>query len=426
MLPTIGRLKLIIVFATALVGADAKTQAEDWPSWRGPEQNGVSRERGLPIAWSPTENIAWRLPLPGAAPSTPIIWQDAVFLTSTERDSERVLLLRVSTAGEILWEREIGQGESEQAEKNNLAAPSPCTDGELIWTFTGDGTLTCHDFEGNREWQFNVEDRYETVEMRWGMASSPVVDGDLLFVQLLHLNSSRVIALDKRTGAEAWSVVRETDAQGKCMRSYSTPIIFRDGDLEFLLTQGQDYIVAHALDDGSELWRCGDFHPRTGYDPMMHMSSSPVAAEGVVLVPSGNNGNFQALRPNGAGTITGMDEYRLWHDYISPMRPSALLIDATAYVLQENGVLYCLDAHTGQQHYKKPIHRHTHHASPVFADGKIYFAARDGTVSVVRAGSNFEMLATNQLDEPLCASPAISNGRIYLRTFDALYAIESR
>lgn len=397
--------------------------AENWPLWRGPQQNGISREQGLPLKWSATENIAWRLPLPGVAPSTPIVWDDKIFLTSTDRESEKILLLCISTTGAELWRRTIGQGESEQAEKNNLASASPCTDGEHVWTFTGNGTVSCFDFSGKQKWQFHVEDRYEKVDMPWSMASSPTLDGKLLYIQLLHLNSSRVVAVDQSTGAEVWNVERPTDAQGKCMRSYATPIVYRDGQREYLLTQGQDYIVAHNLNDGRELWRCGNFHPRTGYDPMMHMSSSPVVAEGIILVPSGNHGNFQALLPDGTGDITEKDKFRLWRDYISPMRPSALIVDSLAYVLQESGVLYCLEAKTGEQHYRRPVHRHTHHASPVYADGRIYFMARDGTVTVVKPGREFEVLATNTLDETMCASPSFSGGRIYLRSFDALYAI---
>jgi outer membrane protein assembly factor BamB len=418
------RIALVLLFVR--VAPISVAQAENWPTWRGLQQDGISREQGLPLNWSQTENIAWRLPLPGAAPSTPVVWNGKIFLTSTDRDSEQVLLLAIDVNGTILWQRQIGSGESEQAEKNNLAAPSPCTDGKHVWAFTGDGNLTCHNLKGTLIWQFHVEDRYEKVEMRWGMASSPTPYGDLLYLQLLHLNSSRIIALDKITGTEVWNIERKTEAQGKCMRSYATPIIYRDDQREYLLTQGQDYIVAHNLHDGRELWRCGDFHPRTGYDPMMHMSASPVAAEGIILVPSGNNGNFQALRPNGHGLITGDENLRLWHDYISPMRPSALLVDSVAYVCQETGVLHCLDAISGEQHYKKPVHRHTHHASPVYGDGKIYFASRDGVVTVVQPGTEFKILATNDMEEPLCASPAISDGRIYLRTFAALYAIEDQ
>ena len=398
--------------------------AENWPMWRGPQQNGISEEQGLPTTWSATENVDWRLPLPGVAPSTPIVWNDKIFLTSTDRDSERILLLCIDTAGKQLWQRTIGRGESKQAEKNNLASASPSTDGHYVWTLTGNGTVMCHDLSGNRKWQFHVEDRYEKIDMPWSMASSPTPYGQLLYLQLLHLNSSRVIAVDKTSGAEVWNVERETDAQGKCMRSYATPVVYHDTEREYLLTHGQDYIVAHELDSGRELWRCGNFHPRSGYDPMMHISSSPVVAEGIILVPSGSQGNFQVLRPDGVGSITGDPKHCFWSNHISPLRPSALLVDSEVYVCQEPGVLHCLDAKTGTKHYKRAVHRHTHHASPVYADGRIYLTACDGTVTVVKAGTDFEILATNSLDELISASPAISGGRIYLRTFAGLYAVK--
>ena len=407
-----------------ILGCQQVCQAENWPTWRGPQQNGVSHEKQVPLHWSPTKNVTWRLPLPGASPATPVLWDNQIFLTSTDRQNHFVWLLAVGTDGKIRWRQKIGSGQSEQAEKNNLAAPSPCTDGEHVWAFTGDGHLSCHDVSGNLIWQFQVADRYEKVAMRWGMASSPTPYRNLLYLQLFHLKSSRVLALDKMTGQEVWNVVRQTDARGKCLRSYATPVIYQDAQREYLLTQGQDYLVAHDLIDGHELWRCGHFHPRTGYDPTMHVSSSPVIAEGIILVPSGSNGNFQALRPNGKGRIAEDSPVRLWSKYISPLRPSALLVNSLVYVCQESGVLHCLDARTGEQHYKRPLHRHTHYASPVTCGGYIYFAARDGTVSVVQGGPTFKLLATNQLNETLCASPVLADGRIYLRTFEALYAIE--
>lgn len=413
----------ICLFVAPFVLA-GKSHAENWPMWRGPQQNGISQEKGLPVEWSQSDNVTWRLPLPGAAPSTPVIWEDRIFLTSTDRDSEQAWLLCVDTGGKLLWQRPIGEGESEQAEKNNLAAPSPCTDGKHVWTMTGDGTISCFDFAGTQKWQFNVEDRYEMIEMPWGLASSPVPHGRLLYVQLFHLNSRRVVAVDQASGIEVWSVERETDAVGKCLRSYATPAIYREKGSEYLLTHGQDFIVAHNLEDGTEIWRCGDFHSQSGYNDRMHLSSSPVVAEGVILVPSGGQGNFQALRGDGRGDITGQPQLRLWNDYVSPMRPSALLADSLAYICSEKGVLRCLDAKTGKEHYRRPVHRHIHYASPVFAEGRIYFTARDGTVTVVQSGTDFHILATNRLEEEIAASPAVSGRRIYLRSFDALYAIE--
>ena len=399
--------------------------AENWPMWRGPRQNGTSQEKELPLKWSRTENVAWRFPLPGAAPSTPVIWQDKIFLTTTLRGSEQVMLLCLDTQGMQIWQRDIGQGTSEQLEKNNHAAPSPSTDGQHVWTLTSNGTLTCHDLSGNQKWQFDVRDRYEKIDMPWGMASSPLLHRDHLYVQLFHLGSSRVIALDKLSGKEVWNVDRETDAQGKCMRSYATPTIFPSGNREYLLTHGQDYIVAHDLETGNEVGRCGDFHPAAGYDSMMHVSSSPVVADGFLLVPSGANGNFQVLRGDGLIDIKNNPDYRIWSDHISPKRPSALLVDSLVYICSESGVLHCLNVNSGKTYYHRAAHRHTHHASPVHANGKIYLTARDGTVTVVAAGTEFNILTKNSLNEPTCASPAISGGRIYFRTFEALYAIQT-
>ena len=400
-----------------------KTSAENWPVWRGPQQNGVSKETNLPVRWSPTENVMWKFALPGAAPSTPVIWDDHIFLTSTSRSSDELFLICLNTEGKQLWQKLIGHGSSEQSEKNNLASPSPSTDGKHVWTMTGNGTLACHDFSGNRKWMFNIEDRYETIDMPWGLGSSPLPHGRLLFVQLFHLASSRIIALDKLTGAEKWTVERPTDAEGKCMRSYATPTIYRDQDRECLLTHGQDYIVAHDLKNGREFWRCGGFHPASGYDPLMHQSSSPVVAEQFILVPSATNGNFQVLRGGGNGDITGNATYQLWSQRISPYISSALLMDSAVYIWRNKGVLLCLDANTGESHFKRAVHRHSNHASPVCGDGKIYLASQDGTVTVVRAATEFQILATNHLDEPMSASPAVSGGRIYLRTFESLYAI---
>ena len=202
---------LAILFLALSAACQTLCHAENWPMWRGPRQDGTSRETGLPVEWSATENIVWRLPLPGVAPSTPIVWDGKVFLTSTDRDGEDVLLLAIDATGKQLWQQPIGHGESEQMEKNNLAAASPCTDGKYVWTLTGNGTVSCHDFAGNLRWQFQIEERYGSIDMPWSIASSPVLDGQLLYLQLLHLNSSRVVAIDKASGSEVWNVERQTE-----------------------------------------------------------------------------------------------------------------------------------------------------------------------------------------------------------------------
>ena len=195
-----NRTHILLSFLVITLVGLSTSNAENWPQWRGLQQNGISHEQGLPLTWSKTENIAWRVPLPGVAPSTPIVWNKKIFLTSTNRNNEEILLLCIDATGKQLWQRTIGHGGSEQLEKNNLASPTPCTDGKHIWTLTGNGTVACYNFSSSRQWQFQIEDRYGKIDMPWSIASSPTLDGNLLYIQLFHLNSSRVIAVEKNSG----------------------------------------------------------------------------------------------------------------------------------------------------------------------------------------------------------------------------------
>jgi outer membrane protein assembly factor BamB len=259
------------------------------------------------------------------------------------------------------------------------------------------------------------------------MTSSPVLDGDRLYLQLLHTNGALVVALDKTTGAEVWKQTRESDATAECEHSYASPVIYRDAKTELLLTHGCDYVVAHELDGGEEVWRCGGLNIKSNYNPTLRFVASPLAAEGLVIVPSAKNGPVLALDPHSKGDITDKTDGHIWtREHNTPDVPSPLLVDGLVYLCREDGTLLCLDAKTGEEFYRKRTHADRHRASPVYGDGKIYLTARDGTVTIVKPGKEFEILATNSLTESTSSSPAISGGRIYLRTFDALYAIGAK
>ncbi len=182
------------------------------------------------------------------------------------------------------------------------------------------------------------------------------------------------------------------------------------------MTHGGDYIIAHQLSDGQEIFRCGGLNPLGNYNPTLRFVASPLAVPGVIIVPSAKNGPVLALDPAAEGDISDEAKWHLWsrpHD--TPDVPSPLIFDGLAYLCRENGTLLCLDAKTGEEIYVERVHADRHRASPVYADGKIYLTARDGTVSVVKAGRKFEVLAKNNMAESMSSSPAISNGRIYLR-----------
>ena len=402
--------------------------AENWPQWRGSAMNGISTETDLPSRWSRTENVQWRLELPGPGGATPCIWKDHIFITSTEGDD--LVLIAASTAGKILWKRKVSQGDKVvRGDEGNAASPSPCTDGKYVWVFFTNGALACYDFSGAEIWAVDVQQRFGKFRIAFGMTSTPVLDGDRLYLQLIHgegnptTREATVAALDKKTGKTLWKTGRPSAARAENEHSYASPTIYRDQQRAFLLTHGADYIVAHDLDDGHEIWRCGGLHPPAGYDPTLRFVSSPLAIPGLIVVPSAKAGLTLALNPNGAGDITEKDEYRKWQFHITPDVPSPLAVDGIVYLCRQNGNLIALDQKSGVQFYEERTNRDRHRSSPVFADGKIYLCGRNGVVSVCKPGKQFELLAQNSLEEPLAASPAVSNGRIYLRTFNALYAI---
>ena len=230
--------RLLII--SLLIFAAGDLRAENWPQWRGPTNNCVSQETGIPAKFSKTENVAWRLPLPGQAGSTPIVWGNRIFLTSA--DGNDLVLFCCSTDGKPLWKKVVASGNKAiRADEGNLASPSPSTDGKHVWCYFGTGDMACYDFDGNEVWKFNLQDRYKKFNFFWGMHVTPLLDGDRLYMSLIYTGSKQVVALDKNTGAEIWSAERPSDARAECEQSYASPIIYRDAKQEFLLTHGADY-----------------------------------------------------------------------------------------------------------------------------------------------------------------------------------------
>ena len=412
----------ICLFAVLMLASTAR--AENWPSWRGPRGDGTSTEKNLPIKWSKTENVAWRLALPGAAGATPVVWNDRIFLTSV--DGEALVLIAASTDGKQLWKKPVATGNrSVRGDEGNLASPSPVTDGKHVWSFMAEGTLACFDFDGNQVWKTFLPDRYGKLNIAFGMSSTPVLDDNRLYLQLMWGGGAFVLALDAKNGDEIWKHVRVSNARAECKDSYASPFMYQDQAQKYLLTHGADYIIAHDLKDGHELFRCGGLNPPDNYNPTLRLVASPVAIPGVIVVPSAKNGPVLGISPDAKGDITNTDKFHLWtRAHNTPDVPSPVIHDGLLYLCRENSNLICLDVMTGNEVYKE---RRTHadrcRASPVYADGHLYITSRDGTVSVIKAGRDFEIVSTNDMEESISSSPAFSGGRIYFRSYEALWAI---
>ena len=415
-----------------LLLAAVPTAAENWPHWRGPRFDGTSEETGLPAEWSREKNVRWRLELPGESAATPIVWGDRVFLTSTVEGSDQLLVMAVDLAGKVVWKKAVSQGSynftgglAQFKTETSPASPSPVTDGKHLWALFGTGALLGLDLAGNPVWRVDLERRYGKFSLYFGLSSSPFLAGDRLFVQVLNSNSQLVVALDKATGKEIWKHERTTDARAECLHSYASPQTYGAGAAELLLIHGADYVSAHRTSDGTEVWRHGGLNPRQDYNPSLRLVATPVFVDGLLVVPSAKRGPVFGLRPAGAkGDITGSERHRRWQlARGTPDVPSPLVHDGLVYLNDERGRLTCLDAGSGEKLYAERVHGAPHRGSPVYADGKVFLMASDGTVSVVKAGRTYELLARNSVDERSAASLAVAGSTLYLRTYEALYAI---
>ena len=424
-----SRRRLLYTSLLFAISLQQFASAGNWPQWRGAKLDGISSEKNLPTKWSSDDNIAWKIKLPGAAGATPCVWGKRIFLTSVSRN--KLLLMCITTDGNVEWTRQMGEGNRKvRRDEGNTASPSPSTDGKHVWAMMANGIIGCYTVTGDPVWKFNLQKRYGRFRIAFGMTATPVLDNNRLYVQLIHgegnptTREAIVVALNAKTGAEIWKHDRASDAIKECEHSYASPILYRDKSREFLLTHGADFLIAHSLKDGHELWRCGDLNPKGGYNPTLRFVASPVAAPGMIVVPSAKNGPVFALKPNGKGDITEKESTFIWRRAKgTPDVPSPIIHKGLVYLCRENGNLVCVDAKTGRTLYNRRTTRDRHRASPVLADGKIYTTARNGTVTVAKIGREFKILAQNKLGEPIAASPAVSNGRIYLRTFKHLYAI---
>lgn len=449
----------LLVAAFAARGADA---GANWPQWRGPLFNGANPSaKNLPVEWDTEKNIVWKTAMPSWSAATPIIWGDTIFITSPEAGFNSpqsygrrrggaarrkggfrggaqppaptaggngdIFLLAVNRAdGAIKWSKVIGGG-NRIYRKQNLASPSPVTDGRYVWTMTGSGTLSCHDFAGGTHWRRNIPEEYGAFGLNHGYASTPLLHRGRLYIQVLHGmktdDPSYVFAVDPKSGKTVWKVDRPTDADFESPDDYSTPIIVRVKGEEQLVVSGGDYVTGHDLDNGRELWRMGGFNPdrQRAYRTI----ASSIRIGDVVYTTSTRGNPFIAFKAGGEGWIT--DTARVWENKLGADVPTPTTDGKNIYVIKDNGVLFVLDAKTGETVIEpKRLEPGTYSSSPLLADGKIYAVNEEGATTVVAAEGEYETLAVNRLESHTLASPAAVGERLYLRTADHLYCIAKK
>ncbi len=378
-----------------------------WPRWRGPWGQGYSNERDLPVEWSSEKNIEWRTAIPGQGNSSPIIWDDRIYLTSWFDDGKRRSLVSIRrTDGELLWVKDAPAVEPEGRviSKNGYASATPVTDGERVYTFFGNTGLVAFDLDGEVVWHRELG----PFDAMHGTGASPVVCGDLVILfQEQSSKQSIGIALDRRTGNEVWSVTRPP-ALGWC-----TPVPLRVGDREELIWGSSHTLVSFDPRTGRELWTCSG--------PTREVIPTIVHGNGLVYSCSGRNGPTLAVRPGGDGDVTS--SHLAWQVVRGgPHVPSPAIAGDLLYLVNDRGILTCLDALDGTTVYQTRLEG-MFSASPSIAGGKIYLTNEDGDTFVVRLGSEYELVSVNPIGERVLASMAMLDGRIYLRGAKHLFAI---
>jgi outer membrane protein assembly factor BamB len=424
----------------------------NWPQWRGPSGLGVSAESGLPTTWSARENILWSAALSGLGSSSPIVWGNQIFVTSQVgraplRGGSHPMLARDDAAlvsrekpiggrreeplggadpiffavesfnrsdGRRLWEYRVEARGPFPAlhEKHNLATPTPVTDGERLFAWFGTGQIAALDMRGRLLWAKHLGQDYSPFDINWGHGSSPVLYKDLLILLCDHESASYLLALDARTGALRWKADR-----GKGRASYSTPLVVPGPNGDELLVNSSERIDGYNPATGE--WRWHADAPRQTPIP------SAVFHDGLIYMTRGyRNSPYLALTPGGRGDVS--QSHVVWRAPGGGSYAASLVhYEGLLYFTNDVGVLTCADAKTGERVWQARLDG-VFFASPVAADGKVYFASQTGETIVVKAGRVAAILARNDLGERLVASPAISNGRIFLRSDGRLFAIGQR
>lgn len=403
----------------AIVGPTAAS-AENWPQFRGPKGTFATTGNDLPVEFGKEQNLVWKFDLPGHSAATPAVWDDFIFLPTT--DGADVYLIALNRDGSQRWRKLLGTGNRKLGfnGKNNFATSSPVTDGSHVWQLIGTGELACFDFDGKEQWKIDLNREVVPYVTGFGIGYTPLLYKDALYIPYMHQGESFVVAIDKSSGKIKWKTPRATIAEEESKDAYSSACVVEYPDRAEIVVCGADLANAYDSRTGEETWRHGDINPER--NKTLRIIVSPVSDGERIYVSTAKRGPVYAIRSGGSGDVTS--SHRLWTcTEETPDVPTPAVADGLFYLLRENGVLTVYDAATKQQRYRERIARATgaFSASPVVADGKVFMASEGGLVVVVAAGPEFKKLGECDLGELIMSTPVVVDNRLYIRTDKALY-----
>jgi outer membrane protein assembly factor BamB len=447
--PGMNTLRWPLALFFAVLCAVAASPTTNWPTFRGPQASGIADGQDLPDHWDGTrgDSISWRTRIPGLAHSSPIVWGDRLYVTtaissqedatfkhglfgegdaSTDRSVQRWRVYSVDKlSGKIVWESTAYEGVPKEKRhvKNTYASSTPVTDGKNVVAFFGSQGLYCFDTNGKLIWKKDLGfldlGAYDAPQYEWGTASSPIIYQNKVIIQCDTQKEDFLLAVDIKTGATIWKADRDE------LPSWGTPNVYTGGSRLELITNASNFIRGYDPDSGKELWRLGGSSQIT--------APTPIFSKDLIVVASGRRPEAPifVIRAGASGDITpakgqtSSDRVVWSRQQRGPYMPTPLIYGEYLYVLANQGIFDCYELSTGKEIYRQRLAHQGggFSGSPVAADGRIYLSSEDGDIFVVKAGKDYELLATNPMGQRLMATPALSGGKIFVRGEHDLFAI---
>lgn len=414
---------LLFLLATASLSAS-------WTNWRGPDHNLSTGHEDFPAEFSPSENVAWSVKLPGEGASTPAIWDGHLYVTSLRDGFDT--LIAFDLQGKHLWEKRIGEGEEGSHRQGTGANPSPVVDPTGVYVYFKSASLAKFSHGGKELWKKNLQEEYSLTSQWWDLGTSPVVDDKKVYIAVMQQLARRrtgekcetyVVAFDKMTGEEIWKVDRFLDAPVESNDAYTTPLIAEVDGQKQLIMFGADQLTAHSLDTGKTLWRCRNFNPQENKN--WRTIASPVIKDGIAVVPYGRGYAVAGIKMGGRGDIT--EGSRIWEiQRVGPDVPTPALWGDTVIILNDRGVVTAVDLKSGDMQWQQELPRTAakFFSSPFVSGDRLVCSRDDGTVFVCGLNrKGLEILGENQMGEPILSTPVPYEDRLFIRGANTLYCI---
>ena len=412
----------VLLLAACSVASSETLSA--WPSWRGPDDSGSVVNGNYPVAFGP-DKVIWKTPLPGKGCSTPILLNKTIYLTAPVDNHDA--LLAYDWSGKEIWRTAFGEENAGKHRNGSGSNASPVTDGEAVYVYYKSGTFAAVNLDGSVRWKTNLVERFGKDTLFWDHGTSPVLTDKCVVMARMHHGESWVAAFEKTTGKIAWKVARNYETPKEGDHGYATPLIIEHDGKEAILVWGAEHLTIHDSVDGKVVWTCGNFNPDA--NKLWPSIATPVIIDDMIIVSFGRNDRglprLYGVRLTGSGDVTATNHVWL-RDDISSFVPSPASYKGNVYLVRDKGEVECVNPADGKTVWSNalPKHRSAYYASPLIAGDKLYAPREDGVVFVANvADGKFELLAENDMEEPVIGSPVPVLNRLLIRGENHLFCV---